>query len=91
MKTTVRWYQRATDIDGTIINDGVAEAEDPMAWAMEFMAPIGLMTGTVDVSVRDTNDEHIFKVMVDGSFRSLGEPLETYRVAEWQVEDQGER
>lgn len=86
-QTNVYWYYKGTGIDGTTITDGVVAVSDPMAWAMEFMAPIGVMTGTVDVAVSDTADDTIFKVVVDGSFRSLGEPLETYRVAEWNVEE----
>ena len=86
-KTNVYWYYNGKGIDGSTQMDGVVPTDDPMAWTMEFMAPIGVMTGTVDVSVNETNDETIFKVEVVGRFRSLGEPLETYRVAEWNVEE----
>lgn len=86
-KYNVYWSYQGKGIDGSTQTEGTVSTDDPMAWAMEFMSPIGVMTGTIDVAVARLRKRHIFKVMVDGSFRSLGEPLQTYKVAEWNVEE----
>ena len=84
-------YAHVKDIDGRTTHDSVVEVDgdaDPLAYAIEFCSPIGYASGLVDVEVREVpgDDEH-YKVIVTGNFRSLGEPLETHKVAEFYIDE----